>query len=201
VLLAILAAPPASDAQTRALGAKAGPSFASLSFEPEESAGQQHRISADGGGFFVFPLSPAVALQLEALFTSRGSKLYDREQDLTGAILLQYFELPALVRFQGPGSASRSLHFFAGPYVGFRLSAKREISSVVGNIKSGSKESIGNEIETMQFGISAGAGLDIGRRLVIDGRYSHGLTPLNTDRSDGFRIRSSGISFMAGVRF
>jgi hypothetical protein len=33
-----------------------------------------------------------------------------------------------------------------------------------------------------EFGFVAGAGVDIGRRLTIDGRYSRGLTPLNTDR-------------------
>ena len=199
--MTVLAAAPAAEAQEREFGAKAGPSFAMLSFEPEESGDYQHRVSADGGGFFVFPLSRTIALQFEALFTSRGAKLYDPETDLTGAILLQYFELPVLLRLEGPGSASRALHFFAGPYVGFRLSAKREISSYVNSIRGGSKESIANEIETMQFGVSAGAGVDIGRRLVIDGRYSRGLTPLNTDRSEGFRIRSSAISIMAGVRF
>jgi hypothetical protein len=201
IVATLLGAAAAAEAQGREFGAKAGPSFGMLGFEPDQSGSYDHRVSADGGGFAVLPLTRAVALQLEALFTSRGAKLYDPEEDLTGAILLQYFELPALLRVKGPAWGSRSVHVFGGPYAGFRLSAKREVSFYANSIKTGNKEEIDREIEAFQFGVLAGAGLDIGRRLVIDGRYSHGLTPLNTDRSDGVRIRSSAFSIMAGMRF
>ena len=201
LFLVLLACAAVAGAQDREFGAKAGPTFATLAFEPDDTADHDHRISADGGGFFVLPLSRTVAVQLEGLFTSRGAKLFDPEQQLTGAILLQYFEIPVLLRASGPTWGSKALHVFGGAYPGFRLSAKREVSAVANSIRSGAKETINNEIEPFEFGILAGAGLDIGRRIVIDGRYSHGLTAINTDKSDGVRIRSSGLSFLLGLRF
>jgi hypothetical protein len=183
----------AASAQKLEFGAKAGPSFGMLAFEPDESDDYDRRAAADGGGFVVLPFAPRLALQLEGLFTSKGAKLYDPGQDATGAILLQYFDLPVLVRLQGP----RSLHFFGGPFAGIRLSAKRSVSS----LRSGVKGDMSDEVERVEAGLLAGAGVNLGRYVVIDGRYVRGLTALNTDRSGGLRVRNRGISFMAGVRF
>jgi hypothetical protein len=58
-----------------------------------------------------------------------------------------------------------------------------------------------SEVERFEAGVLAGAGISLGRYVVIDGRYIRGLTALNTDTSDGLRVRSRGISVMAGVRF
>ena len=201
LVVILLACGAAARAQDRELGAKAGPAFAMLAFEPDETADYDRRINADGGGFLVLPLSRSVALQLEAMFTSRGAKLFDAEEQITGAILLQYFEVPTLLRIRGPAWGSKAVHFFGGAFSGFRLSAKREVSFVANSVKTGNREEINDEIELFQFGVVGGAGLDLGRRIVVDGRYSHGLTAINTDKSDGFRIRSSAFSFMIGVRF
>ena len=188
-------------AQELAFGAKAGPSFGMLAFDPEDGGGYDRRVAADGGAFLVLPLARRLAVQFEALFTSKGAKLYDPELDATGGIILQHFDTPVLLRLQGPSSRSGSFHVFAGPYSGIRLSAKREITQSGGFGRAGVKEDMPGEIERFEFGVVAGAGVDIGERLTIDGRYSRGLTPLNTDRSEGVRIRSRGISIMAGVRF
>ena len=187
----------AASAQEFEFGAKAGPSFGMLAFEPDEGGDYDRRAAADGGGFVVLPLAPRLAVQLEGLFTSKGAKLYDPEEDATGAILLQYFDLPVLLRVEGP----RSLHFFGGPFAGIRLSAKRSVSSFVGSSRSGVKGDMSSEVERFEAGFLAGAGINLGRYVVIDGRYIRGLTALNTDRSDGLRVRNRGISLMAGVRF
>jgi hypothetical protein len=188
-------------AQERQLGLKIGPSFSIQAFEPVETADYERRVSADGGGFAVLPMTRHLAVQFEALFTSRGAKLYDPELDLTGTILLQYFELPALLRFPAPASERTAFHVFGGVYPALRISAERQVSTFAGSIRAGEKTDIGEEIERFEFGLIAGAGVDIGRRVVIDGRYSHGITALNTDKSDGFRIRNRAISVMAGFRF
>lgn len=188
-------------AQEREFGAKAGPSFSMLAFEPDGSGRYDRRIAADGGGFVVLPLAHRVAVQLEALFTAKGAKLYDPDQDLTGSIVLHYFDLPVLVRIQGARWGSGSFHVFGGPYAAFRLSAKREVSTSAGLGRSGAKEDIRREVERLDTGWVAGAGLNAGRWIVVEGRYMRALSALNTDNSDGFRIRNRAISIMAGVRF
>jgi hypothetical protein len=201
LVVTLLACAAAARAQGLEFGAKAGPAIASLAFEPDDSGEHDHRVNADGGGFVVLPLSRTTGVQFEAMFTSRGAKLFDEAEQVTGAILLQYFELPVLLRVSGPAWGSKALHFFGGAFPAFRLSAKREVSFYANSIKTGNRQEIDNEIEPFQFGLLAGAGLDLTRHIVVDGRYSHGLMAINTDKSDGFRIRSSALSFMIGVRF
>ena len=191
-----------AEAQEREFGAKIGPSFSSVSFDPDEGGDYDPRVSADGGGFAVFPMTSRLALQVEAMFTSKGAQAYDPELDLTSTILLQDFDIPALVRITGPTFGSGSIHAFAGPSAGVRLSAKRQLatSDSIG-VKYGQKVDMSNEIERFELGFVIGAGVNIGRRFVIDGRYLRGLTSVDTDTADGVKIKNRGFSIMAGGRF
>jgi Outer membrane protein beta-barrel domain len=193
----------AASAQEREFGVKAGPSFSAVSFDPDQGGEGDYdrRVGADGGGFAVLPMTGRLALQLEAMFTSKGAKLYDPEEDLTGSVLLQYFDVPALVRVSGPTVGPGSIHVFAGPSAGVRLSAKRQISRFAGGITTGEKTDMSDEIERFEVGFVIGAGLNIGRRIVIDGRYLRGLTSVDTDTSDGVKIKNRGFSILAGARF
>ena len=83
-----------AEAQEREFGAKIGPSFSSVSFDPDEGGDYDPRVSADGGGFAVFPMTSRLALQVEAMFTSKGAQAYDSELDLTSTILLQQLRHP-----------------------------------------------------------------------------------------------------------
>jgi hypothetical protein len=105
------------------------------------------------------------------------------------------------MRLNVTGSESLSFHVFGGPYSGIRISAKRQISSVAGSITSGMTEDMSGEVERFEVGLVGGAGADIGRRLVVDARYSRSLSGLNTDKADGLRVRNRGLSIMAGIRF
>ena len=200
-IIVILAAGAPAFAQGLQLGAKAGPNFSTLLFDPDEG-GVDHdrRISSGGGGFLVLPLSKRVAVQIEALANPKGAKLQDRTENLTAKILLRYLDLPVLIRINGPESTSRAFHVFAGPYSGIRLNAKRELSTMGSSLVAGEKTDMSSEIERFELGVLVGAGIDIGRYIVIDGRYGHGLTSINTDRSDGVDIKNRMILIMAGVR-
>lgn len=189
-------------AQERQIGAKAGPNFSMVVFDPDPGdEDYDQRIAATGGGFFVVPITGRIGLQLEALFSPKGAKLYDAAEDLTGKVLLRYFEIPTLVRVTGPRRGTQAFHFFAGPYSAFRMSATREISVVANSVTTGEKTDMSDEVERFEFGLLGGAGVDIGKYGVIDGRYSQALTSLNTDSSDGVRIKNKMFTIMAGVRF
>jgi hypothetical protein len=201
VVLSLAGSPAAAGAQELEFGAKAGPSFSTLAFEPRESGDYDRRISAAFGGFLILPLTAHVSVQLEALVMPKGAKLYDAESNMTGAVLLQYFEVPALVRVAAPRSSLGRVHVAAGPYAGVRFSARRQLSVAFRGITSGSREDMSREVERYELGLAVGGGLDIGRHLLADARYSHALTGLNTDRSDGLRIRNRALTFMVGFRF
>jgi hypothetical protein len=199
--LFLLAADARVSAQHLEFGAKAGPGFATLRFDPDDGLRHSRRVAADGGGFVVLPITSRLAVQIEGLFTSRGARAELPEESLTSTILLQYFDLPVLLRVSGPRIGGRPVHFFAGPYVGIRTSAKRSWSAFVNGLTTGVKEDMRDEIERIDAGVTAGAGMAIGRWVVVDGRYTHSLKKLNTDTAGGFGIWSRAVTMMAGVRF
>jgi hypothetical protein len=197
----LTAAASAASAQDRQFGAKVGASFSEVTFDPDQGGAYDPRRGADGGGFLVLPMSSRIALQLEAMFTSKGAQLYDPEIDLTSTILLQYFEIPVLLRVEGPSFGSSALHVFAGPSPGIRLSAKRQISASGNGQTFGEKTDMSREIERFNFGFVVGAGFDIGRHFVIDGRFMQGLNSVDADTIDGVTIKNRGFAIMAGGRF
>lgn len=187
-------------AQERQFGAKAGPSLGVLALAADEPGEDyDRRIAVAGGGFAVLPVRRHIAIQIEALFNPKGAKLEDVDLGATATLLLDYLEFPVLARIHGP--ATGPLHFFGGPYVGIRVGATRQIASSGPGFTAGSRENMGDEVERMDVGLVAGAGIDRGRRLVIDGRYAWGLATVNSDTSDGLRFHHRVLTIMAGFRF
>ena len=186
-------------AQERQVGAKAGVNAASLAGDGSDSYNDP-RLGFLAGGFTVLPVRGPIAIQLEALFSQKGAKLSVNE-DLEATLELDYLDIPVMLRFQAPASGSTRLHIFGGPSVGYRMGARSKISDSTFNFAEGSIDNIEDDIERFDFGIVAGAGVDIGRRIVVDARYSWGLSTVNKDTSEGIEIKNRVFSIMAGVRF
>ena len=189
-------------AQERQIGLKAGVNVASVVFDGNEvDTYNERRIGFVAGGFGVWPLSGPTAIQVEALFSQKGAKVADDSEDVAATLELDYLDIPVLLRVQGPPLGANLLHFFAGPSVSFRTGARSKLTYEGFNFDEGSIDNIENEIERFDFGIVAGAGMDIGRRIVIDARYSWGLSTINKDPSEGIELKNRVFSIMGGVRF
>ena len=67
---------------------------------------------------------------------------------------------------------------------------------------SGSTEDVdvADQVERFDFGVTAGGGVEIGR-LIIDGRYTFGLTDIDKDTTDASHTKNRALSVTAGVRF
>jgi hypothetical protein len=167
-----------------------------------EDDGQDYhpRIAAVGGGFVMLPLTSRIALQLEAMSSPKGTRLEEANTNLAQTLMLRYFEVPILARLAGPKTGLGAWYFLAGPFFGVRTSAKEQLSTVANSLVAGVKEDARDAIERFERGLIVGAGLDIGRRLLVEGRYSHGLT--NVNRIPGLtHFTNRGVSFMTGFRF
>lgn len=199
--IAVLGAAASAVAQERQYGAKVGPTFATLALEPEEGEGYSMRAGATGGLFYVHPLTPRIAVQLEGLYAQKGGKLNVPEVAETASILLGYVEFPVLLRLEGPRRGRTGFHAFAGAAPGFRATARRQLSLASGGFTSGVSEDMSDEIRFFEFSLIAGAGIEPHPRVVIDGRYSWGLTSINRDTSDGFNVRTRALTIMVGIRF
>jgi hypothetical protein len=199
VLLVCLAA--GAEAQERQAGGKIGPTFGTLTFNTPQSGDYGMRTGATGGAFLVLPLSPRLALQLEALYAQKGGELTVPELPDTAAILLGYVEFPVLMRVEAPRIGRAGFHVFGGPGIGFRATAKRQFTAAGQFGSSGVQVDMSDEIRFVEATATVGAGFEPHRRIVIDGRYTWGLSAINRDASDDFRVRTRTLTFMIGVRF
>ncbi len=188
-------------AQERQIGLKAGVNVAAIASDGDDSDSYNRRIGFAAGGFGVWPLAGPTAIQVEALFSQKGAKLSEDLENFEASLELDYLDIPVLLRFQGPVFGSSRLHFFGGPSVSFRTAARSKATNTAFQYDEGEIQNIEDDIEPVDFGILAGAGVDIGRYVVIDARYSWGLSTVNKDTSDGVKIKNRLFSIMGGVRF
>jgi hypothetical protein len=200
VMAGLLAAPSLAHAQA-AVGLRAGLRSAQLTTAQDVDGINDFVV----GGYFGFGVSNRLALQLEAVYGTRGAKglgLGDGELDAgAGPVDLEmsYLELPVLLRAGFPGERFLP-SVFAGPYAAFLLSC--EITPTDGASRdcetSGATERF--HPRGTEFGILAGIGFDmaVGESTVfLDARYTLGL--LSIESGDGaFDARHNGFAVTGG---
>ena len=148
------------------------------------------RVGIVAGGFVRLPLAPWVGLQAEGLYAQKGAKL--DVQGVNSTIQLDYAEIPVLlhVRF------AHRYYVAGGPSMAFAVRAKAR-SSFSG---AATEIDIMDEIKRFDFGVAMGGGVEFGS-LVVDGRYTLGLTDIDKDTSDSTKTKNRAISITAGFRF
>lgn len=197
-LLLVLAGPAA--AQQRQWGVKVGPVFTAIEVEPED-ADYGMRVAATLGGFLVLPRTDRFALQLEALYTGRGGKASSPLVIETLTVKLDYIEFPVLARFTATRSASRSFFLFGGVAPALKLNAKVESGTTVTGQTYGASIDADEDYEMFDVAAIAGAGLDIGEYVVIDGRYSWGLMNVYKNPEVDATVKNRAFAFTVGFRF
>jgi hypothetical protein len=190
----ILFVPVAAQAQVSA-GVRAGVNLADLALDPEEA--ESRGLTGFVGGVFVtVPVNPIFAFQPEALFSQQGTRF--REEGVTVKFKLDYVQVPLLGKFRlGPNVPIAVL---VGPSLGFRTSASIDAPGVTDEFN----DEFDDTFKRFDFSLVTGVGLDLGP-IVIDGRYSWGLT--NIVKEDAVAPGESGsaknrvLSLTAGIRF
>ena len=182
------------------VGLKTGPSFTDIAQDEDDDSGTyQRRIAAAGGGFLRLALAGPFSFQVEALSTPKGSRREDPD-GFSQTLMLRYFEVPVLLRVDAPGAEPGGVFVFGGGYFAVRTSAKVQISTVENNIAGGTRVDAGDAVERFDNGWVAGAGYDIGRYVVVEGRYARGLTNVNR-LPDAVGFTNRALTFMVGVRY
>ena len=154
-------------------------------------------IGQNLGGFTVgtylrLPLSPLFSIQPEILYTQKGAKgtfTLAGSGIISQRVVLEYIEIPVLFKY-------KIFPFFAiygGPYVGLSTSSKAT------NTTSNTTTDISQSIENSDWGAVIGGSFQI-FRLVLDLRYSLGLTNITTLGSDP-NYRHGTMTIMASYNF
>lgn len=156
-----------------------------------EAVSPKNRTGFCGGAFVAFRLAESFFIQPEVLYTQKGARYEESGEELT--VALDYVEVPLLFKARfGSGGARPSL--FAGPSAAFKIRSQLEFD--------GEKEEV-EEVKGTEFGIVAGAGLDLAAgsgAFVIDARYTWGLTTV-LDSSESADVKNGVWSFSIGYQF
>lgn len=150
-------------------GVKGGVNVNAISFSPDlGSRGSADRLIGVTAGLWVAqPIHPRFAVQIEALVARKGTKELFRFGD---SLKVTYLEVPVLLRLRKfLGSDG---YLFAGPSAAFALSSTYE--------SDGISEDASDGVKRVDLGLTVGGGIEH-RRLVLDARYTWGLTRVVTN--------------------
>jgi len=143
------------------LGFKAGANFASIT----DNTGGKTLVSFNAGILAKIPLTDALSLQPEAVYSGQGVK------GDGGKIALNYINIPVLLTYTLPAG----LFFQTGPQLGFLLSAKAKGTD-------GTSEDLKPLFKSTDFAWVFGTGVFIPAANVgFNARYNLGISSLGKD--------------------
>ncbi|MCH8566948.1 MAG: PorT family protein [Balneolales bacterium] len=187
--------------QTSGFGVKAGFTAYQISSSlGSETESSDLRLGWTIGVFGHIPLTDAISFQPELLFAQKGGS--GSEAGFNGEIILNYIDVPLLVRYTFPIDAAVLPSVTGGPVVGFLAGATGKAS---GNGNSSSTD-ISDAYKSVNFGLSLGVGLQLDR-FNLDYRYEFGLAnisdldlPSDVGNVD-FSQKNRGFTVSLGYRF
>jgi hypothetical protein len=186
---ALLICAATAHAQDVSVGVKAGINLANVSIDgPGDISDPKNRTGFVAGVFVTVPASGLLAFQPEVLFSMQGSKFSDGGD--SGSLKLDYVQVPLLARIK---PATSPVGFVVGPSIGFRARAKLSVE--------GEDEELDfkDQVKGSDVGLVTGVVVDVGH-VVLDGRYTWGLTNIAKDDDDG-SVKNRVFSVTLGFRF
>ena len=177
-------------------GLKGGVNFASWKVSGEGTLEDFSGRTCLGAGFFVTQYNSPLSLRLEFMYFTKGAKetIEELYTDITYKI-----ETISLIPFIVIGTndpSSVNIFLEVGPELGVIISKKGEYD-IFG---TKDEENLEN-FSSFEWAINLGIGFIIDNTLIIDARYSLGLTDLIDDIEEEVEARSRGIQIMAGFLF
>lgn len=195
LLLALATLPAADPAVGQLVGVRGGASIASSSTTP--GAEIESRVGFAAGVFVELPILQLVAFQAEGAFVQKGAAVSDGSARTT--VELNYIELSALLKAGAGGSPS--IHFFAGPTVGFNATCR--VSAEVGGVTASTGcDSLADDaqlaVKTLDLGVKGGAGVAVqvgeSAQVLLEAAYTLGLTEIG----DGDGSKNRALLIQAG---
>ncbi len=151
------------------------------------------------GGFITYNIGSAFAIQPEVLFTMKGAQSESiagfLDETMKISMELDYLEIPLLFKLSVPTQGGIKPWLFAGPAVAINLSAKSKVEYGVV-----SEDADMENIKETDLGLVVGGGFDLGT-LVIEARYTLGLTSIEDFEIGETDLKNAVVSIMAGISF
>lgn len=171
---------PQSAAAGVKFGLKGGANIANVNFTGELS-NWKSTVGFCAGIFLELNLGRILTIQPEVLYTVKGA------DSGTGKLTFNYLEIPVLLKIRIP-TGSFHPFVFAGPAFGFSLKA------LIDGVKI-------SDMPTADYGAVLGGGLQLGRSIHIDVRYTMGLQKLAIPDLDTIDLKNGVLSATIGLAF
>jgi len=181
----------AQTAKVWSIGPEAG---FSVSRYGQDAGSNDFKPGFVGGMFVTYSIINTFGVTTKFLFNQKGAGFPSQDMRQT----LNYFEVPVIGRFflNKEGQVRPNIVF--GPSFAFLTGAKNKAEN--GSVEN--IESYKNTFNTFDFGLTGGMGVNIRIQnetyLVLDGRYTHGVSDISKDDRD---INNNAFAFTAGVSF
>ena len=172
--LIIIAVYGLSQVHAQNFGVKAGYNYSTLSGETSSISTIEGLSGFYIGGLVELPISNMLSIQPELIFSRQGVDLRQGLKNLsirtdTSEIRLDYLNIPVMAKVNlGP------IFLEGGVQFGFLVS-KPKVDSYIANVYLRNlldKDSY----NFFDFGVGAGLGFNLNRRLFVEARYTHSLT-------------------------
>jgi hypothetical protein len=188
-------------------GVKAGLNMANLSGDDIQNT--KIKMGAIGGAYLCYNINEFFGIQPEVLFTMKGAA--DNTAGSDAKLKFSYIEIPLLFKVNLPTEGKIKPNIYAGPALGFLMSAKAEAGGQSIDVKDG--------VKSTNFGLVAGAGVgyEMEKGLIfLEARYEIGLSTIANDKTNTVfgdeetpsstttttpDIKTSDISIMVGYGF
>ncbi len=192
----------APQAQAITFGLKGGLNFANVKAGGTDMPDFKNVNGLTGGIFFSLGLGP-ISIQPEVLYSRRGVAMTFTEGETTfdGKIMLDYVEVPVLLKLRVIQAGPVKPFVFGGPAYSYLIKARQKLT--VG----GDSETMDSTDSFKRSEIAAvfGAGIDLNLvavKLTVDARYHLGLTNIAINEEGGTsEAKNKGFSVMVGFAF
>jgi hypothetical protein len=181
-VFAVLLALPQTSAAGVKFGLKGGASIANVNGNWNDELGDwKSTIGFCGGIFLELNFGKILTIQPEVLYTMKGADTGD------GKLQFDYIEIPVLLKVRIPIG---SIHpfIFAGPAFGWNLKA------AIAGFEIG-------DFPTADYSAVMGGGLQLGRSLHIDIRYTMGLQKFEIPDLETIDLKNGVLSATLGLAF
>lgn len=167
-------------------GVKAGINLANFSVS-EGELDSKSKLGLNAGVFATIHASESFGIQPELAWSTLGAKA----KESGGKQILNYLTLPVLAKYT---FATSGFSLYAGPQIGFLLSAKSKLGD----------ESISNKDQFKSTDFAGVAGLEFefpNTPFNISGRYQFGLSNIAEGSTGDVKLKNNAATFTIGYRF
>ena len=156
------------------------------------------------GGFAVFPVNEAVAIQFETVFTRKGGRYVVEDSFFNGRDIYRfdYIEVAPLLQLSLPLQSAVRLFGEFGPILSFTVAGEVDTRITEGSYTETANFDVSDELNPVELGVALGGGISIpfdAMGLVFGVRYHWGMTdPVEDFPLD---VRSRNLMFQTGIFF